>query len=183
MVTPPPAETKPAPVAEVKAPVEEPPVVKAPEKTVAINNPEPVPPTEPKTYSTTPNLLSDGTTKDEELFYRLRLGYEYAHFGGSENTWRLGAKVYYLPQNLRDGLEGQTNRLVAALVPDVYAEVGHAAVASTIAGVPVIGDGVHLGIGAFWPWLAWSNNISWMTNSNSRLLHFSLARLPMPACR
>ncbi len=179
VVTPPPAETKPAQpkpvvVAEPKPQIEKAPVAPAVEKTVAPQAPAPNPPAPPKTYSTTPNLLSDGTKKDEELFYRMRLGYEHAHFGGSEDTWRLGAKAYYQPQTRRNELKSQTNSWVAALIPDIYAEAGHAAIASTAAGgTPVIGNGVQFDAGAFWPVLAWNNKISWTTNASPRVLHFS----------
>ncbi len=182
VMTPPPAETKPAEskpvvIANNKPPAVKAPASRAPEKVVATKAPEsnpPVPPAETKTYSTTPNLLSDGTTRDEELFSRARLGYEHAHFGGSKDTWRLGAQIYYQPKTWRNELKGQTNGLVAVLIPDVYADAGHAAVASTSAGGnPVIGDGLQFNAGAFWPWLTWSNNISWMTNGNSHELHLA----------
>lgn len=180
VVTPPPAETKPAEpkpvvVAEPKPPVEIAPASPAPEKIVVTDIPKTNPPVAPKTYSTTPNLLPDVTAKDEQRFYRLRLGYEHAHFGGGEDTWRLGANAYFQPQTRRNELKGQTNGWVAALIPDIYAEAGHAAMASTAAaGTPVIGNGVQFDVGAFWPLLQWNNQISWMTNASPRMLHFSL---------
>jgi hypothetical protein len=167
-VTPAPVETNiQEPVPVVAAP--EPNPVAAPPETNAVP-PAPVapavvaensvPPTNKPSCSFIRNLLTgsftNNLTDNQEFFYRVRAGFERADYGNTENTWLLAAKFYYRPQSWRDELKDSTNFLASLLIPDTFGVIDHSAIELVPdSGKPTAEEGVHAGVGFFWPWLNW----------------------------
>jgi hypothetical protein len=123
------------------------------------------------------NLLTgsftNNLTDNQELFYRFRAGYERGDFGNAENTWYLGAKLYYRPQSWRDELKAGTNRVAALLIPDAFATVEHATIETVDdSGNPSAQEGLRVGVGFFWPWLDWRSKSP--DDCPDGDLHFSL---------
>jgi hypothetical protein len=183
-VNPAPAETNIPESAPVVATPEPSPVVAVPETNAVSSAPvapavvaeNSVPPTNRPSCSFIRNLLTDSFTNnltdDQELFYRVRAGFERVKFGGTKNTWLLGTKFYYRPQSWRDELKGSTNFFVSLLVPDTFGWIDHSAIELVPdSGKPTVAEGVHAGAGFFWPWLNWRSKA---TNSFSSELQFSL---------
>jgi hypothetical protein len=118
------------------------------------------PPAKAASCSVIRNLLTgsftNNLTDDQEFFYRVRAGFERADYGNTENTWFLGAKFYYRPQSWRDELKDGTNFFASLLVPDTLGGIDHSAIELVPdSGKPAVQEGVHAGVGFFWPWLNW----------------------------
>jgi hypothetical protein len=175
---PPAAPAAPAPVVETNPPEPTPPLA-APTAPAPENNSVSIPPdnsTPTAVANSTPpakknscsfirNLLTgsftNNLTDNQEFFYRVRAGYERAQYGNTESTWLLAAKFYYRPQSWRDELKGSTNFFMSLLVPDTLGVIDHSAIELVPdSGKPTAQEGVHAGIGFFWPWLNWRSKAS-----------------------
>ena len=136
---PPPADTQPADL-----PPQTIPVTDAIRVTDAVTN-----------VTEVPNLMDDASSRQEQnVFYKLRLGYEYNHYGRGNSTWHAGAQFNVRPSAWYGGSPSVWQTL---LIPDITAEIGHAGIATGVNGTPTVGDGVRTDLSLFWPWLNWNS--------------------------